>query len=74
MNTNHTTSEGAIATDKMDLHSVFSQGNRDPQVIKEISKPDFQLPHFGALLFKAKCLLTLVRLIQKGIGYLHISF
>lgn len=69
-----TLSKDEIATDEIDLHSSFSEGNKDSPVQKEISRLDFQLSHLGALLFKEKCLLTLMALMQKGIGYLHTNF
>lgn len=74
MSPNHTASKDAIATDEIDLHSSFSEGNKDSPVWKEISRLDFQLSHLGVLLFKEKCLLTLMGLMQKGIGYLHTNF
>lgn len=69
-----TLSKDETATDAIDLHSSFSEGNKDSPVWKEISRLDFQLSHLGALLFKEKCLLTLMGLMQKGIGYLHTNF
>lgn len=56
------------------LYSSFSEGNKESPVWKEINRLDLQPSHLGTLMFKVKCLLALMRLMQKGVGYLHTNF
>lgn len=56
------------------LHSSFSESNKESPVWKEINRLDLQPSHSGTLMFKVKCLLALMRLMQKGVGYLHTNF